>query len=186
MGLHILFNESYECSLLRSQAPPMQVVLRQLFEKLGATYIKLGQFIASSPTLFPEEYVYEFQKCLDRTEPIPWSVIKATIDAELGAPAHEQLHQLLQRCYALLDLFMRGDATCRRHVAADDTVRVLGRCLAAPEGRVSVADCAGQRWLVDGGRLVEQGSKRCLAAASGGGLALEPCADAPSQRWRLP
>lgn len=30
-------------------------VLRTLFERLGATYIKLGQFIASSPTLFPEE-----------------------------------------------------------------------------------------------------------------------------------
>jgi len=30
---------------------PAQVVLRQLFERLGSTYIKLGQFIASSPTL---------------------------------------------------------------------------------------------------------------------------------------
>jgi len=27
---------------------------------------KLGQFIASSPTLFPEEYVTEFQKCFDK------------------------------------------------------------------------------------------------------------------------
>lgn len=29
----------------------VQVVLRKLFERLGSTYIKLGQFIASSPTL---------------------------------------------------------------------------------------------------------------------------------------
>lgn len=36
----------------------LQVVLRKLFEKLGATYIKLGQFIASSPTLFPEECAF--------------------------------------------------------------------------------------------------------------------------------
>ena len=43
-------------------------VLRVLFEKLGSTYIKLGQFIASSPTLFPREYVEEFQKCLDQAE----------------------------------------------------------------------------------------------------------------------
>ena len=42
--------------------------LRRLFELLGATYIKLGQFVASSPTLFPAEYVTEFQKCLDNTE----------------------------------------------------------------------------------------------------------------------
>jgi aarF domain-containing kinase len=59
-------------------------VLRELFERLGATYIKLGQFIASSPTLFPEEYVLEFQKCLDSTEPVPFSVIRRTVESDLG------------------------------------------------------------------------------------------------------
>jgi aarF domain-containing kinase len=59
-------------------------ILRTLFEKLGATYIKLGQFIASSPTLFPKEYVVEFQKCLDKTDPMDWSVIKRVIEDELG------------------------------------------------------------------------------------------------------
>jgi aarF domain-containing kinase len=37
--------------------PTPSALLRRLFERLGATYIKLGQFIASSPTLFPPEYV---------------------------------------------------------------------------------------------------------------------------------
>jgi aarF domain-containing kinase len=59
-------------------------VLRTLFEKLGATYIKLGQFIASSPTLFPKDYVLEFQKCLDKADPLEWSIIKGVIEAELG------------------------------------------------------------------------------------------------------
>uniref|UniRef100_A0A061R0W3 AarF domain-containing kinase n=1 Tax=Tetraselmis sp. GSL018 TaxID=582737 RepID=A0A061R0W3_9CHLO len=63
-----------------------EVVLRKLFEQLGATYIKLGQFIASSPTLFPPEYVEEFQKCLDKTEPVPFSDIKRTISEELKQP----------------------------------------------------------------------------------------------------
>ena len=60
--------------------------LRRTFESLGATYIKLGQFIASSPSLFPEEYVSEFQKCLDRTPPLPFHYIRETVEAELGAP----------------------------------------------------------------------------------------------------
>jgi len=60
------------------------VALRKLFERLGATYIKLGQFVASSPTLFPKEYVLEFQKCLDATEPLPWNVIESVIESELG------------------------------------------------------------------------------------------------------
>jgi len=68
-------------------APP--AVLRKLFERLGPTYIKLGQFIASSPSLFPEEYVKEFQKCLDSTPPVPWNIIRTTIETDLGRPLDE-------------------------------------------------------------------------------------------------
>ena len=58
--------------------------LRRLFERLGATYIKLGQFIASSPTLFPAEYVLEFQKCLDDTPRIKYETVKGIVEEELG------------------------------------------------------------------------------------------------------
>lgn len=64
-------------------APP--VVMRQAFERLGATYIKLGQLIASSPSLFPEAYVKEFQKCLDQTEPVPFVHMEKILAQELGA-----------------------------------------------------------------------------------------------------
>lgn len=48
--------------------------------------MKLGQFIASSPTIFPEEYVVEFQKCLDKTPALPFSTIKEVVKQELGRP----------------------------------------------------------------------------------------------------
>ena len=70
--------------LSQSTSVSLPAVLRTLFERMGATYIKLGQFIASSPTLFPKEYVKEFQKCLDQTEPLPWQSIKRVIEDELG------------------------------------------------------------------------------------------------------
>eukprot|EP00899_Mesostigma_viride_P007414 jgi/Mesvir1/16674/Mv15076-RA.1 len=63
-------------------SPP--VILRKLFERLGATYVKLGQFIASSPSLFPKEYVVEFQKCLDSTPAVPFPVVERIIQEELG------------------------------------------------------------------------------------------------------
>ena len=63
-----------------------EVLLRRMCEELGATYGKLGQFIASSPTLFPAEYVAEFQKCLDATPPMPWEVVKQVVEEELGRP----------------------------------------------------------------------------------------------------
>jgi aarF domain-containing kinase len=34
--------------------------------------------------LFPKEYVLEFQKCLDSTEPLDWKVVKAIIEKETG------------------------------------------------------------------------------------------------------
>jgi len=71
---------------LRGDRPPTPKLLRETFEDLGATYIKLGQFIASSPTLFPEEYVEEFQACLDRTEPLPYSYIESVLQKELRQP----------------------------------------------------------------------------------------------------
>jgi len=67
-----------------SETFSVPLALRKLFERMGATYIKLGQFIASSPTIFPKEYVVEFQKCLDSTEALEWNIIKGVIEKELG------------------------------------------------------------------------------------------------------
>jgi len=78
-----------DAATLLSSIPHSPQALRRLFERLGSTYIKLGQFIASSPTLFPPEYVKEFQKCLDKTEPLPWAVISKIIQTELGKPLNE-------------------------------------------------------------------------------------------------
>eukprot|EP00633_Aureoumbra_lagunensis_P001830 CAMPEP_0197291122 /NCGR_PEP_ID=MMETSP0890-20130614/11678_1 /TAXON_ID=44058 ORGANISM="Aureoumbra lagunensis, Strain CCMP1510" /NCGR_SAMPLE_ID=MMETSP0890 /ASSEMBLY_ACC=CAM_ASM_000533 /LENGTH=550 /DNA_ID=CAMNT_0042763711 /DNA_START=74 /DNA_END=1726 /DNA_ORIENTATION=+ len=58
--------------------------LRKLFERLGATYIKLAQFIASSPTLFPSAYVKELEKLLDSAPPVSFDKIRDIIQAELG------------------------------------------------------------------------------------------------------
>ncbi|VVB13300.1 unnamed protein product [Arabis nemorensis] len=62
------------------------IYLRKLFERMGATYIKLGQFIASAPTLFPPEYVEEFQNCFDKAPPVPFEEIRKTLQEELGRP----------------------------------------------------------------------------------------------------
>jgi len=74
---------------LRGERPPPAKLLRQTFENLGATYIKLGQFIASSPSLFPPEYTREFQGCLDSVKPLPFKVIRQTIEEELDLPLRQ-------------------------------------------------------------------------------------------------
>ncbi|WP_309044168.1 ABC1 kinase family protein [Marinobacter sediminicola] len=79
---------------VRGDRPPAPRMLRQTFESLGATYIKLGQFIASSPTFFPKEYVEEFQYCLDRTPNLPYGIIKGIISKELDRPIDQVFSEI--------------------------------------------------------------------------------------------
>ena len=44
------------------------------------------QFIASAPTMFPPEYVEEFQNCFDRAPAVPFQEIQAILREELGRP----------------------------------------------------------------------------------------------------
>jgi len=70
---------------MKRQRPPASE-LRELFEGLGTTYIKFGQFIASSPSIFPKEYVDEFQQLLDQTAAIPFPTIADIIEEDLEKP----------------------------------------------------------------------------------------------------
>lgn len=65
---------------------PEPTEVRETFEQLGATYIKLGQLIASSPSLFPKDYVEAFQGCLDQVAPIPFKKVEKVIEKDLGVP----------------------------------------------------------------------------------------------------
>ncbi|XDL89353.1 ABC1 kinase family protein [Acinetobacter baumannii] len=62
--------------------PSNAKLMRETFESLGSTYIKLGQFIASTPSLFPREYVEEFQLFLDQTPTLPFSYIQGVLASE--------------------------------------------------------------------------------------------------------
>jgi predicted unusual protein kinase regulating ubiquinone biosynthesis (AarF/ABC1/UbiB family) len=74
-----------------TEKPNQARLLRQTFEDLGSTYIKLGQFIASTPSLFPREYVEEFQQCLDQTPVLPFSYIEQVLREEFSAQDYRQL-----------------------------------------------------------------------------------------------
>lgn len=70
---------------LNNRHMPLPELARDTVEALGSTYIKLGQLIASSPSLFPYEYVEAFQSCLDQTSPLPFSDIEKVLVDEFGS-----------------------------------------------------------------------------------------------------
>ena len=60
--------------------------LRTAFEKLGPTYIKLGQIVASGDGVFPPALVAEFKWCRDQVPAEPWPVVERVLSEELGRP----------------------------------------------------------------------------------------------------
>ena len=58
--------------------------LRRAFERLGPSYLKLGQFISSGRGLFPDVLVDEFAACRDRCPSLPIQKIRKVVEGELG------------------------------------------------------------------------------------------------------
>ena len=53
-------------------------------EKLGPTYIKLGQFFSTRSDLLPAEYLNSLSRLQDEVDPVPFEVVEKTFAAELG------------------------------------------------------------------------------------------------------
>lgn len=63
--------------------------LRMALEELGPTFIKLGQLLSSRSDLLPEPFVKELVRLQDRVSPLPFTVIKNSVERELRAPLGE-------------------------------------------------------------------------------------------------
>ncbi len=60
--------------------------LRLAAERLGPTYIKLGQIISSGEGIFPAELVAEFAKCRDQVPAETFTTVREVVESDLGGP----------------------------------------------------------------------------------------------------
>ncbi len=63
--------------------------LRKAFERLGPTYIKLGQILSSGEGIFPEELVAEFRLCRDQVPAEPFDTVRRIVEEDLGRTLEE-------------------------------------------------------------------------------------------------
>jgi ubiquinone biosynthesis protein len=63
--------------------------LRLAFQRLGPTYIKLGQILSSGEGIFPPELVGEFRLLRDRVPAESFDVVRECVEADLGGPLEE-------------------------------------------------------------------------------------------------
>jgi ubiquinone biosynthesis protein len=63
--------------------------LRKAFERLGPTYIKLGQIVSAGEGIFPAELVNEFRLCRDEVRAETYEDVVRVVEADLGRPMEE-------------------------------------------------------------------------------------------------
>jgi aarF domain-containing kinase len=55
-------------------------------QELGATFVKLGQLVASAPGLVGEDVAASFRPLLDGGPPVPFPEVRRIVESELGSP----------------------------------------------------------------------------------------------------
>ena len=73
------------------------VAWRLAFERLGPTYIKLGQMVASGDGLFPPRYSEEFRRCLDAVPSFAFADVERTLEEEWRRPYREVLASIEEK-----------------------------------------------------------------------------------------
>jgi ubiquinone biosynthesis protein len=62
--------------------------LRRAFERLGSTYVKLGQIISGGEGLFPPDLVTEFRLLRDQVPAESFADVRAVVEHDFGRPLH--------------------------------------------------------------------------------------------------
>ena len=68
---------------------PLPTRTRILLERLGPTYVKLGQIVSSQANVLPDDWKVELDKLQNEVAPVAYDEIRQAIVDELGAPPEE-------------------------------------------------------------------------------------------------
>jgi ubiquinone biosynthesis protein len=85
LHLHLPWHKRLKANL-QSEKREKAVYLREAFEDLGPTFVKLGQLLSLRPDLVPKEFSEEFEKLQDAVPSFPFSYVKKVIEEDLGKP----------------------------------------------------------------------------------------------------
>jgi ubiquinone biosynthesis protein len=79
--LHTDYISNPECTCAFDiESRQIAVKLRQAFEELGPTFIKMGQTMSKRPDLVPQPYVIEMANLQDKVKPIPFEEMAESLD----------------------------------------------------------------------------------------------------------
>jgi len=93
--------------------------VRETFEELGLTFLKLGQVLALRRDLLPDDYINELEQLHDQLPALDIDIVRATVEIELGAPVTELFASFSETPLAAATIAQVHEATLQdgRHVA---------------------------------------------------------------------
>jgi ubiquinone biosynthesis protein len=143
--LRTLAHHKFPGALLgRKHWPPPNEV-RETFEELGLVFIKLGQVLALRRDLIPAAYADELDILHDQLPPMSIEVVRATVEAEFGAPLGTLFSSFSVTPLAAATIAQVHEATTKggRHVAVKvqrpDLKAIIARDIAALTHLVGMA-----------------------------------------------
>ncbi len=80
---------------LMGYGDPPQVRFRYALQRLGMTYLKLGQFLALRIDLLPREWCAELSKLFEQAAPMPAAEVRSVIESEAGMPLENVFQSFL-------------------------------------------------------------------------------------------
>ncbi|MBV8518377.1 MAG: AarF/ABC1/UbiB kinase family protein [Acidobacteria bacterium] len=116
--------------------------LRETFESLGTTFIKVGQQLSMRLDLFPYAYTRELESMLDKVPPMPFESAVATIERTTGKPIAELFRQF--------DRAPIGSASvaCVYHAVLHTGEEVAVKVRRPNIGNILAADMRAFGWLL--------------------------------------
>jgi len=123
--------------------PTLPVRLRRVFERLGPSFVKLGQVLSMRPDVLPPAYIEEFAKLRDAVRPMALGVAEKSVERELGQPIENIFEDFESRPLAAASLAQVHRATLKdgtpvavkvKRTTADRLMRTDLRLMAAVAG----------------------------------------------------
>lgn len=110
---HLPFHKQIQPTFPITDKKRQAIKLREAFEKLGPTFVKLGQLLSLRPDLVPEEFVQEFSKLQDNVPPFPYKEVRRIIQEDFEKPINKLFKTFSTKPFASASIAQVHKATLK-------------------------------------------------------------------------